>query len=64
MNLPFEDNVVTSDRARYERNREYLNEQPFLRIYGPTFGWLGAAFRSLERMERSDFAEDDHHARC
>jgi lysophospholipase len=57
MNLPFEDNQVTSDRGRYERNRAYLKTQPFLRIYGPTFGWLGAAFRSMDRMARAGFAE-------
>ena len=57
MTLAFEDNQVTSDRARYERNREYLKAQPFLRIFGPTFGWLGAAFQSLRRLERPGFAE-------
>lgn len=58
LHLPFEGNLVTSDRDRYERNREYLKAQPFLRIHGPTFGWLGAAFRSLQRLERKDFAEE------
>ena len=58
LDVPFEGNPVTSDRDRFERNREYLKEQRFLRIYGPTFGWLGAAFRSLQRMERKDFAEE------
>ena len=58
LHLPFEGNLVTSDRARFERNREYLKAQPFLRIFGPTFGWLGAAFQSLRRMERKDFAEE------
>jgi lysophospholipase len=57
MTLAFEDNLVTSDRPRYERNQAYLKAQPFLRIHGPTFGWLGAAFGSLRRMERSGFAE-------
>jgi len=57
LHLPFEENLVTSDRGRFERNREYLKVQPFLRIYGPTFGWLGAAFQSLRRMERAGFAE-------
>ena len=58
LHVPFENNLVTSDRARFERNREYLKAQPFLRIYGPTFGWLGAAFQSLRRMARKDFAEE------
>ena len=57
LTLAFEDNQVTSDRARYERNRALLKAQPFLRIYGPTFGWLRAAFQSMRRMEKSGFAE-------
>ena len=55
--LSFEDNQVTSDRGRYERNRDYLKAQPFLRIYGPTFGWLRAAFHSMNGMMRSGYAE-------
>jgi len=58
LHLAFEDNLVTSDRGRFERNREFLKTQPFLRIYGPTFGWLGAAFQSLRRMEAAGFPEE------
>jgi lysophospholipase len=57
LKVPFEENLVTSDRERYERNRASLKAQPFLRIFGPTFGWLGAAFQSMDRMARSDYAE-------
>jgi lysophospholipase len=57
LHVAFEDNLLTSDRARYERNLAYLRAQPFLRIHGPTFGWLGAAFSSLRKMERRGFAE-------
>jgi len=57
LTLPFEDNQVTSDRMRYERNRDYLKAQPFLRIFGPTFGWLGAAFQSMKRMASAGYAE-------
>jgi len=57
LKVPFEENLVTSDRERYERNRGFLKAQPFLRIYGPTFGWLGAAFQSMDRMARADFAK-------
>lgn len=56
--LAFADNRVTSDEARYERTKGLLKEQPFLRVHGPTFGWLGAAFHSLGRMARRGFAED------
>jgi lysophospholipase len=57
LQLRFEDNVVTSDRGRFERNQDLLRKQPFLRINGPTFGWLGAAFRSMRRMRKNSFAE-------
>jgi lysophospholipase len=58
LELAFADNRVTSDEPRYERTRALLKAQPFLRIYGPTFGWLGAAFQSVARMMRRGFAED------
>jgi lysophospholipase len=58
LELRFEDNAVTSDRARFERNQDLLRKQPFLRINGPTFGWLGAAFRSIRRMRKKSYAED------
>ena len=58
LELPFEDNAVTSDRGRFERNQALLRRQPFLRINGPTFGWLGAAFRSMRRMRRRSYAAD------
>ena len=57
LTLAFVGNQVTSDRARFERNRDYLKAQPFLRIFGPTFGWLGAAFQSMNRMMRPGYAE-------
>jgi lysophospholipase len=57
MTWPFEQNAVTSDRARYLRMQELLRAQPFLRINGPTFGWLGAAMASIRRLHRPGFAE-------
>ena len=58
LELPFEENAVTSDRNRFERNQGFLRQQPFLRINGPTFGWLGAAFRSMRRMRRKGWGAD------
>jgi len=58
LDLKFEDNAVTSDRVRFERNQAFLKAQPFLRIFGPTFGWLGAALRSMARVKRKRFAEE------
>jgi lysophospholipase len=58
LHLSFEENMVTSDRVRFERTKALLSAQPYLRIFGPTFGWLGAAFRSIGRLRRRGFAED------
>jgi lysophospholipase len=58
LDLKFEENAVTSDRARFERTQALIRAQPFLRIYGPTFGWLGAALSSMRRMKRASFARE------
>ena len=57
MTFPFEANLLTSDPARYRRMQDLMRVQPFLRTNGPTYGWLGAALRSMRRMQRSGFAE-------
>jgi lysophospholipase len=58
MTLSFEKQRVTRDRARWERTQALLRAQPFLRTFGPSFGWLGAAFRSIREIARRGFAED------
>jgi lysophospholipase len=58
LHMPFEQNRVTSDRTRFERAREKLRQQPFLRINGPSFGWLRAAFRSMRHVGAKSHSED------
>ena len=58
LTLPFEENRVTSDRGRYKTMQDRLREQPFLRVNGPSFGWLGAALRSMRHVGRKSFAEE------
>lgn len=58
LELAFADNQVTSDPTRFERTRGLLKAQPFLRVHGPTFGWLGAALKSMKRVLGRGFAED------
>lgn len=57
MTLAFEHNTATSDRGRFQRTQDLLKAQPYLRIFGPTFGWLGAALSSMALMREADFAE-------
>jgi len=57
LRIPFEDNLVTSDRERFARVRAFLAEHPGIRLAGPTWRWLDAAYRSMARMEAPGFAE-------
>jgi lysophospholipase len=47
---PFEDNPLTTDRDRYQRNRLVLEAAPSLGLGSPTIGWLRAALRSVARL--------------
>lgn len=45
----FEEDALTSDRARYEQWRQHLFACPHLAIGGPTWGWLSFALDVGER---------------
>ena len=57
LTMSFEDNRVTSDRARFERARQLIAENPRIRLAGPTWGWLEAAYRSMAAMQAPGYAE-------
>jgi len=46
----FENNVLTSDRERWGRNRAITEVAPELAIAGVTVGWLRAALRSMQMV--------------
>ncbi|MBI1212792.1 MAG: alpha/beta fold hydrolase [Alphaproteobacteria bacterium] len=52
----FETNVVTSDKTRFERMMQSLTADPDLALGAPTFGWLEAAFRSMDLVKTEEFA--------
>lgn len=54
---PFEANLLTHDRARYERTRRLLVECPALRLGEPTWRWLAFAVDLRERLARPGAAE-------
>ncbi|WP_026380350.1 alpha/beta hydrolase [Afifella pfennigii] len=54
---PFENNPVTSDRRRYERNQAVIDNSPSLGLSGPTFAWLHSALRAAEYIAAPGFAE-------
>jgi lysophospholipase len=46
----FKDNVLTSDRMRWDRDISTLEEHPQLGLGAPTFTWLRAALKSLDDL--------------
>jgi lysophospholipase len=57
LKMAFEDNLVTSDRARFARAQAAVAAHPEIRLAGPTWGWLEAAYRSMARVTAPGYAE-------
>jgi lysophospholipase len=57
LTMTFERQIVTSDRARFQRTKDFLVLHPWLRTAGPTWGWVAAAYRSIVRLMAPGFAE-------
>lgn len=53
----FETNGVTTDIARFERLMACFRAEPKLAVGAPTFGWLEAAFRSMQLVASEEFAQ-------
>jgi lysophospholipase len=51
--MPFENNVLTSDQFRFRYNRFLARHLDFAPIGGPTFGWLHQAFKAVNRLKRA-----------
>lgn len=54
--ITFDTQLVTSDAKRFARAQKSLSDHPGLRLAGPTWGWLEAAYRSMARMADPAFA--------
>ncbi|HEY0104906.1 MAG TPA: alpha/beta hydrolase, partial [Rhizomicrobium sp.] len=57
LKLKFEDNLVTSDRRRWQRAQDFLIKHPDLRLAGPTWAWLKAAADSMAVEMAPGYAE-------
>jgi lysophospholipase len=57
LRMAFEDNRVTSDRTRFARAQAALVADSDIRLAGPTWGWLQAAYRSMARVTAPGYAE-------
>ena len=54
--ITFDTQLVTSDRERFARAQKFLGDHPDLRLAGPSWAWLEAAYRSMARMADPAFA--------
>ena len=53
--MPFENNPLTSDPVRFERNREISLKVPQITVGVPTYGWLYAACRAMAEAAEESF---------
>jgi lysophospholipase len=53
----FDGQLVTTDRARFDRTQDFLKSHPDLRLAGPTWGWLKQATLSMDAMMAPGYAE-------
>jgi lysophospholipase len=57
LTLTFDRQIVTSDRNRFQRTKDFLKSHPDLRLTGPTWGWVAACLRSMAQFAARDYAE-------
>jgi lysophospholipase len=57
LQMRFEDNLVTSDRMRFQRQQDLIAKNPDIRLAGPTWGWLKQAALSMARVMAPGYAE-------
>lgn len=55
--MPFENNDLTSDQERFNRNLDILRLAPDLATGGPTYAWIRAACRSMRALAHPGFPE-------
>jgi len=51
----FAGNLLTSDRDRFKRTKNFLLANPGLEVGPPTNGWLSAALTSVDKLEKEDY---------
>ncbi|MCV6547870.1 MAG: alpha/beta hydrolase [Cohaesibacter sp.] len=56
----FDNNPLTSDGPRFDRNRLFLEAFPQMGIAGPTFQWVNEACKAMQRLQSSDFQSAVH----
>jgi lysophospholipase len=49
--------LCTSDAVRFRRTQTVLRAHPQIRLAGPTWGWIAAAYRSMKQTAATGYAE-------
>lgn len=49
--MTFEGNPLTHDGARFQRTHDLIAREPRLALGNPTFGWVNAAFASIDQLK-------------
>ena len=57
LSMPFDDNLLTRDRARFARTEATVRDNPALALGWPTVGWLAASRRSIAVLRRPGYPE-------
>jgi len=57
LRVDFDHNLVTADRPRFARAQKLIRENPDIRLAGPTWGWLSAAYASMNEEMSPGYAE-------
>jgi lysophospholipase len=57
LDMSFKEQLVTSDRIRFDRTQNLIAAYPELRLAGPDWSWLSAAYASMARVTADGFAE-------
>lgn len=55
--VDFAAQLCTTDEKRYARTQDILLSHPAIRLAGPTWGWIEAAYRSTKTLTAAGYAE-------
>lgn len=55
--VDFRRQLCTTDETRFARTQDFLLSHPAIRLAGPTWGWIEAAYRSMKTQAGKGYAE-------
>lgn len=55
--VDFASQLCTTDENRFARTQNFLLSNPSIRLGGPTWGWMEAAYRSMKKEAAKGYAE-------